>query len=208
MKKTYLLGILVFLALGAYLTFSGVKESSYVETKPDKLFLDLIENTRYFTADEVAQMIISQDPSIQLIDVRDERYFNKFSLNGAINIPLKDFLNPDNLAYLDQDIYNTILFSNGSSDADVAWMLANRMGYENIFVMRGGMNNWVDQILQPSENSVIWDRVNDQLYQYRRGASLYFGGSSVEQSGDSDTKVKAKKPATRRKKKEVEGGCG
>jgi rhodanese-related sulfurtransferase len=208
MKKTYLLGVLVFLALGAYLTFSGVKESSYVETKPDKLFLDLIENTRYFTADEVAQMIISQDPSIQLIDVRDERYFNKFSLNGAINIPLKDFLNPDNLAYLDQDIYNTILFSNGSSDADVAWMLATRMGYENIFVMRGGMNNWVDQILQPSENSVIWDRVNDQLYQYRRGASLYFGGSSIDQGNDSETKVKAKKPAVRRKKKEVEGGCG
>jgi len=209
MKKKYLIGILVFLAIGVYLALSGVKESDYVEVKPDKLFLDLVENTRYFSADEVAQMIISQDPSIQLIDVRTEKFYNKFTLNGAINIPLKDFLNPDNLAYLDQDVYNTILFSNGSSDADVAWQLATRMGYQNVFVMRGGMNNWVDQILQPTEHSVIWDRVNDQLYQYRKGASLYFGGKADDiSSGDSDVKKKPKKPAVRRKKKEVEGGCG
>jgi len=208
MKKQYLLGILAFLVLGFYLTFSSVKQSSYIETKPDKLFLDLIENTRYYSVDEVAQMIIAQDPSIQLIDVRNERYFNKFSLSGAMNIPLKDFLNPDNLAYLDQDIYKTILFSNGSSDADVAWILATRLGYSNVFVMKGGMNTWVENILQPSENSVVWDRVNDQLYQYRRGASLYFGGKAEDAGSASDVKVKAKKPAVKRKKKEVEGGCG
>ena len=207
MKKKYLVGIVVFLTLGLYLALSGVKESTYVETKPDKLFLDLIENTRYFTVDEVAQMIIAQDPSIQLIDVRDARYYNKFSLSGAINIPLKDFLNEENLAYLDQDIYKTILFSNGSSDADVAWMLATRMGYPNVFVMKGGMNTWVDDILQPAQNEVVWDGVNDQLYQYRKGASLFFGGKSVDQGSD-EVKVKAKKPAKRRKKKEVEGGCG
>jgi rhodanese-related sulfurtransferase len=207
MNKKYIIGVVIFLVFGLYLALSSVKQSEYVEVKPDKLFLDLIENTRYFSVDEVAQMIISQDPSIQLIDVRDEKLFNKFTLNGAINIPLKDLLKEDNLAYLDQDIYKTILFSNGNSDADVAWMLATRMGYQNVFVMQGGLNNWVDHILQPQENSVIWDRVNDQLYQYRKGASLYFGGKSIEPSDDG-AKVKAKKPAVRRKKKEVEGGCG
>ena len=207
MNKKYIIGVVIFLVFGLYLALSSVKQSEYVEVKPDKLFLDLIENTRYYSVDEVAQMIISQDPSIQLIDVRDEKLFNKFTLNGAINIPLKDLLKEDNLAYLDQDIYKTILFSNGNSDADVAWMLATRIGYENVFVMQGGLNNWVDHILQPKENSVIWDKVNDQLYQYRKGASLYFGGKSVEPS-DEGVKVKSKKPAVRRKKKEVEGGCG
>ncbi len=207
MKKKYILGIAVFLALGAYIAFSGVKESEYLETKPDKLFLDLIETTRYFTVEEVAQLIISQDPSIQLIDVRTEEYYKKFSLNGAMNIPLKDFLNPDNLLYLDQDVYKTILFSNGSSDADIAWILATRMGYKNVYVMQGGLNRWVEDILQPKENSIIWDRVDDQLYQYRKGASIYFGGEAVDVE-EADERTKAKKPIIRRKKKEVEGGCG
>lgn len=207
MKKKYIIGIAVFIVLGAYIAFSGVKESDYLETKPDKLFLDLIETTRYFTVEEVAQLIISQDPSIQLIDVRDEEYYKKFSLNGAMNIPLKEFLNPDNLLYLDQDVYKTILFSNGSSDADVAWILANRMGYENVYVMQGGLNRWVEDILQPKENSIIWDRVDDQLYQYRKGASIYFGGEAVDVEV-ADERTKAKIPVKRRKKKEVEGGCG
>ncbi len=206
MKKEYLIGIVVFLVLGVYIAFSGVKESTYLEKNPDQLYLDLIETTRYFTVEEVAQMIISQDPSIQLIDVRSEKYYTKFSLNGAINIPLKDILNPDNLAYLDQDVYNTILFSNGSGDADVAWMLTTRMGYQNVFVMKGGMNSWVEDILRPEDNSVIWDRVDDQLYQYRKGASIYFGGKVVGED-EAAVKVKAKKPVLRRKKKEVEGGC-
>lgn len=207
MKKQYILGILIFLTLGAFIAFSGVKTRDYVETNPDQLFLDLIESTRYFTVEEVAQMIIAEDPSILLIDVRSEEYYHKFSLNGALNIPLKNLFNEENLGYLDQDVYKTIFFSNGSSDADVAWIISNRMGFKNTFVMLGGLNTWVDNILEPHDNSVIWDKVNDQMYQYRRGASIYFGG---EDDGVQDSDGEAKRPKAapiKRKKKEVEGGC-
>ncbi|OYT16048.1 MAG: hypothetical protein B7C24_09825 [Bacteroidetes bacterium 4572_77] len=206
MKKKYIIGIIVFLALGAFIALSEVKENSFEETKPDKLFLDLIETTRYFSVEEVAQLIISQDPSILLIDVRPKEYYEKFSLNGAMNIPIQHFLEADNLAYLDQDVYKVILFSNGSSDADIAWMLATRMGYTNVYVMQGGLNTWVEDILQPKDKSIIWDRVDDQLYQYRRGASIYFGGKAVDTDA-AEERAKPKKPVIRRKKKEVEGGC-
>ena len=108
MKKKHIIGVAVFLFLGAYIAFTGVKEYTMEETKPDKLFLDLIETTRYYSVEKVAELIISQDPSIQLIDVRPEEYYKKFSLNGAINIPIKDFMKPENLVYLDQDVYKTI----------------------------------------------------------------------------------------------------
>lgn len=206
MKKQYLVGILVFLVLGIYVSVTGIKNQEYKETNPDQLFLDLIESTRYFTVEEVAQMIISQDPSIQLIDVRDSVYYHKFTLNGAINIPLKDILDPDNRVYLDQNVYKTIFFSNGSSDADIAWMISNRMGLKNTYVMLGGLNTWVDHILEPQDHSVIWDKVDDQMYQYRKGASIYFGGEAID-AEDASEKMKPKKPLIKRKKKEVEGGC-
>jgi rhodanese-related sulfurtransferase len=206
MKKQYLLGIVAFIVLALIVAVSGVNHRDYVEKNPDHLFLDLIESTRYFTVEEVAQMIISQDPSIQLIDLRDSVYYNKFSLNGAINIPLSKLFSPENKVYIDQDVYKTIFFSNGSSDADIAWMLSTRMGYKNVFVMQGGLNTWVDHILQPSDNSVIWDKVNDQLYQYRKGASIYFGGKSINED-EGSTAPKSKKPIMQGKKKEVSGGC-
>lgn len=207
MKKQYLAGMALFLGFGLFVAFSGVKSRDYVEIKPDQLFLDLIESTRYYTVEEVAQKIISQDPGIQLVDVRDSISYNKFTLSGAINIPLSQILDPKYRDYLDQEVYKTIFFSNGSSDADIAWMMCNRMGFKNAYVMLGGLNTWVEHILEPKDHSVIWDKVDDQMYQYRRGASIYFGGEQMDSEEDG-AKTKPEKPVIRRKKKEVEGGCG
>ena len=210
MNGKNIFAVVLLLVLGVFIAFTSVKQNSSNEISPDELHQKIIQKTRYFMPEEIAHMIISEDPSIQLIDVRDEKHFSKFTLKGAFNIPLKELLKEDNLAYLDQDVYKTILFSNGSTDADVAWLLATRQGYENIYVMKGGLNAWIEQILQPEEHSVIWDRIDDQMYQYRKGASQFFGGKSdnVTDDKDADAPKKQKKAPLKRKKKEVEGGCG
>jgi len=207
MNGKHLYGVVLLVILGVFIAFTSVKHSTDNEISPDELQKAMIEKTRYYSPEKVAQLIISQDPSLQLIDVRKGELYNRFTLKGAINIPLKDLLNQDNLDYLDQDIYKTVLFSNGTSDADVVWALATRLGYKNVYVMKGGLNAWIENILQPKENTVVWDRIDDQMYQYRRGASEYFGGKSSTPEGDA-TVSKPKKKVKRHKKKEVEGGCG
>jgi len=208
MNGKNLFGLVLLIILGLFIAFTTVKTTSSNEIAPDLLNKKIIQKTRYLTPEDVAGMIISGDPSLQLIDVRSDKYYSKFTLKGAINIPIQDFLNEDNLAYLDQDVYKTVLFSNGTSDADVAWILATRLGYENVYVMEGGLNRWVENILQPKDRSVIWDRIDDQVYQYRRGASQFFGGKSSAPEGDGNAVAKPKKAVKRHKKKEVEGGCG
>jgi len=208
MNNKNIFGIVLLLILGAFIAFTTVKTDEREQISPDQLHHKVIQKNRYFSPEEVANYIISGDPSIQLIDVRTPEFYNKFTLKGAINIPLKDLLKGEELSiYFDQDVYKTIIFSNGSSDADIAWMLATRLGYKNVYVMKGGLNAWVDQILQPKEHSVVWDRIDDEMYQYRRGASEYFGGKSSAPAGD-DAVAKPKKAIKKRKKKEVEGGCG
>jgi len=205
MNNKNIFGIVLLLILGAFIAFTSVKTDGRQEISPDELFHKTIQRNRYFAPEDVANYIISGDPSIQLIDVRVDKFYSKFTLKGAINIPLKDILKQENLDYFDQDVYKTIIFSNGTSDADVAWMLVTRLGYKNVYVMEGGLNAWVDQILQPKDHSVVWDRIDDEMYQYRKGASEYFGGSKSTSNSD-DTK-KPKKAIKKRKKKEVEGGC-
>lgn len=207
MKGNSLFGVIVLIVLGVFIAFSSVKKEEQEQISPDKLYNKVIQKTRFYTPDEVAKLIISKDPSLLLIDVRSKKFYNKFTLFGAINIPLKDILKPENLNYFDQDVFKTILFSNGTSDAEVAWILTNRLGYNNIYVMKGGLNSWVENILKPKNNSLVWDRINDEMYQYRKGASQYFGGDANTASENQETSA-PKKPVIKHKKKEVEGGCG
>ncbi len=199
--------ILVGLFIGAFWLLFTTDDNQRKNLAPDNLYQKIVENTRYFLPEEIAHKIISKDPSIQLIDVREDIFYNKFTLMGAINIPLKDILKQENQDYFDQDIYQTVLFSNGTSDADVAWQIMTRLGYKNVYVMEGGLNAWVEEILDPKEHSVVWDRIDNEMYQYRKGASQFFGGESDNPSGD-DAVATPKKKVKKRKKKEVEGGCG
>ena len=61
----------------------------------DQLLAEISTGTQFVSPDEVAGKIISKDPSIQLIDVRNPRDFDMFSLPGAVNVPLQDILSPE-----------------------------------------------------------------------------------------------------------------
>ena len=202
-RKT--LSATVLIATGVFLAFTGL----YVpkeEIAPENLVRTLERNENYYSVDKVAEQLISKDPLLQLVDVRSEEEFNKFSLPGAINVPLAKILDEESQDYVNQEVYNTVFYSNGTTDALVALMVVTRKGYKNNFVMRGGLNEWVEKILRPKHEG-NFDVESDELYQFRKGAQAYFGGGSAAAVVDASA-PKPKKKAVKRKKKAVSGGCG
>ena len=104
-------------------------------TKPFKLTAnELLEEvksgTQFIYPDQVAEMVISKDPTLQIVDVRNADEFEKYSLPNAINIPLADILNPEWEDYIDQDVKFNVFYSNGTNDANEAWMITRQLGYE------------------------------------------------------------------------------
>ena len=180
--------------------------------KAKYLLYELNRKGRYVTTDELAKALMIKDPSILLIDVRDKEEYDKYTLDGAINIPVDSILNEKYLGYLDQDIYKTILFSNGTSAADEAWMIMKSNGYEGNYVLRGGLNEWFNTIIDPKKPDVTAGLKDREVYEFRRGASLFFTGVSPNGIGGvAKPKAKPKAaavPVVKRKKKEVSGGCG
>ncbi len=180
--------------------------------KQDYLFYQLNQTGRYISTDELAKKMITKDPTLMLIDVRSKKDYDHFTLPGALNIPLDSILNKQYIDYLDQDVYNTVLFSNGSSIADQAWMILKSNGYNGNYVLKGGLNKWFKTIIDPEKPSPEADIVERERYEFRKGASLFFTGvSSSGVGGVSDSKPKPKAaaaPMVKRKKKEVSGGCG
>ena len=179
--------------------------------KPHYLFYQLNHKGRYISTDELAKKIMTKDPTLMLIDVRNKKDYDHFTLPGAMNIPLDSILNTKYVDYLDQDVYQTVLFSNGSSTADQAWMILKSNGYEGNYVLKGGLNNWFKTIIDPEKPLPEANIVDRESYEFRKGASLFFTGVSSKGVGgatDAKPKPKAIAPVVKRKKKEVSGGCG
>ena len=117
------------------------------KTKPYKLTAEELlgevnTRTQYVTPDAVADMIIKKDPSLRLIDVRSQDEFEKFSLPGAINIPVTDLLSDQYTDIINQDIKMNIFYSNGTLTSNEAWMITRQLGFSNNFVLEGGLNYW------------------------------------------------------------------
>ncbi len=211
-KRYYFISGLAIL-LGFILLFLPFKQNRN-ELSPENLLLKITNNDRFYTTDDVARLIISGDPSIQLIDVRSPEEYAKFRLPGAINIPLANILDKgeegdlDWEGYLNQDIKTNIFYSNGSIYANQAWMLTERLNFPNNYLMKGGLNRWVETIMRPKKplNSESVD--NWKQYTFRKAASMYFGGGSTVSSSSSDSNTAA--PVVKKKKKKKkseEGGC-
>ena len=182
------------------------------KTKPykltaDELLSEVNTRTQYITSEVVADMIIKKDPSLRLIDVRSKDDFEKFSLPGAINIPVTDLLSDQYADILNQDVKMNIFYSNGTITANEAWMITRQLGFKNNYVLEGGLNYWFETILNPQKPATTSPDEEFARYDFRLSAGKALGGGAVMavQNSSSSSSKPAIQPAA--KKKKASGGC-
>jgi sulfur-carrier protein adenylyltransferase/sulfurtransferase len=180
-------------------------------TKYAKLLQDVNTKTAYISTDEIVDLIVNKDPSIQLIDVRNQSEFEKFHLPNALNIPLTDLYNEKWDEIFLQDVKKNVFYSNGTVDANSAWMLLKLKGIENIFVMKGGANYWYETQLKPIKPSDLSDNEEMTKYDFRLATSQFLTGagqtaSPAEAAGDK-AKTAPSAGGAKPKKKRAGGGC-
>lgn len=197
----------VFIPLG--IIIAAIPENT---TKPFKLtaeeLLDEVKDgTQFVSTDELADMLVQKDPSLQLIDVRSQAEFEKYSLPGAINIPLTQILSDEYEEYIDQGVKMNVFYSNGNLKANEAWMLTRQLGYENNFVMQGGLNYWAETILNPQAPKSVMADDEIAKYDFRKGASAALGGGNAVVTNTNTVKKPKPTIKKRKKKKRAAGGC-
>lgn len=204
-----LLLALIIVPLG--LVIAAVPEN---KTRPfrltaQELLVETAGRTQFISPETVAEMIVRKDPSLRLIDVRSPEEFEKYSLPGAINIPLPDLLSDEYADILDQDIMMNVFYSNGSLQANEAWMITRQLGYRNNFVLEGGLNYWYEAILNPQKPSALSPDEEFLKYDLRKGAGMALGGGSAVQPAGNTAEKNPSKPAVKpvAKKKKAAGGC-
>lgn len=175
----------------------------------EQLLSEANSKTQFITADAVADMIVKKDPSLRLIDVRSQDEFEKFSLPGAVNIPVTDLLSGQYTDILNQNAKMNVFYSNGTVASNEAWMVTRQLGYENNYVLEGGLNYWFDAILNPRVPASTSSDEEFAKYDFRKSAGLALGGGAVAMQPGQDQVSNSPKPAIKPagKKKKAAGGC-
>ena len=206
MNRNYLFLTILMLVLAIGTFFINKDDEFKNQIKPEALLQAITQPSRYVTTDQVAKRIIEKDPTLELIDVRLSSEYNKFTLSDAINVPLKDILTDEGQNNLGIEDMNVVFFSNDDIMADQAWVISKRLGYKNIYVLKGGLNCWIETIINPVIPDESAPGTEFDTYHFRKAASLYFTGGDNTAQPSTATKAKVK---VRRKKKEkaASGGC-
>lgn len=146
-RPSYVLpAFLLFLLAAIYLVLPSERHSTLKELSPKQLLAEMQDPSRFVDAEEVSYRIMQQDNSVVLIDVRQPENFQQFALPGAINIPAVTILDRNWKQLLKNKDKQLIFYGFGDSAAELAWSTARRAGYENIFIMEGGLNKMFDYI--------------------------------------------------------------
>ena len=191
------------IGIGIILAFLPYNPSQTFRLKPTDLIEKSLSEDIYFTVDQIARFVNSEDSTVQLIDVRSSKEFNDSNIPGSINIPLVDLLNPDWEGWINQNKQKIIYYGNGDRAANMAWTIVTGLGYKNSFIMKGGLNEWYKTVmLTRFEGQTISAREN-ALFENRYKARRLF--NEINSLPDS---LKTKfLEAKRLKRERLDGGC-
>lgn len=151
------------------------------------------------TSDELAFRIIDNDPRIQIIDVRLPEQFDNLTLPGAVNIQPEQILQKEFSDILGQRHKKKIFLANDERGGIQAASLALEGGYENIFMLKGGMDEFTSSILTYAAPSTLTTQGEIDTDRFRSKARVAVAALIKE------AKSSAVKPAKLVKK--VAGGC-
>jgi rhodanese-related sulfurtransferase len=204
MAKRYIFLALILLLAAFGLTRLPDRLDDF-QISPEDLLVRINDPAKFQTPHQIAKRLIERDPSLFLVDVRNVEQYEDYSLPGAVNISGDVITAPEWFDYINQEGMDIVFYSNGDVYADQAWMLFAQQGVEQIYVLKGGMNEWFKTIIQPippdeSAPSEAFDQ-----YAFELAASIYFGGTSAGTAPQST--IKKEVVVRKKEKKATEGGC-
>jgi rhodanese-related sulfurtransferase len=144
-------------ALGGAASLAGSPYAAHHGAIDVEALSRAVANERdHVTAIELAEWIKERRPDLRVVDVRTREEFEAFHIPTAERIAI-DSLAGSTLR--PRDI--VVLYSEGGAHAAQAWVFLRALGYQKVYFLRGGIYDWVDQIVSPEKASEM---------------SRYFGG--------------------------------
>jgi rhodanese-related sulfurtransferase len=164
---------LVVLAMGLVIL---PKKSDRKEVEPKILLGSIAEKSRYLTVDQVTHRIIENDPTLLLIDLRPAEQSKIFALPGAVNIQVDSLLTKSTLELFSQPGKDKVFYASDDLDSEKAWLICTRYSMNRLYVMKGGLNEWISTFMKDQPASATASTADLDLLSFRNAARQYFTG--------------------------------
>jgi rhodanese-related sulfurtransferase len=181
-------------------------EVSYTRSADETLGV-IISSEDVISPEEMIQIMQQTDSRYFLVDVRNPVEFHKSHIGQAVNIPVQDILNRQNLktfTKLSKDGVTIVLVGKDQLEANGAWLILKQTGYDNVRVMPGGYDYYADKGISNNSFTEIPANVAEKARCDFKAVLSSFG------SVNSSVVTKTPEPVNiikKEKKSATEGGC-
>ena len=184
-----LLGVVfVFLPSRQTHLIEKVKDASYIASHSVKMMLP----------DELAYRIIDKENSVQIVDMRLPEQFAALALPGSVNLQMKDLFGRELTPIISDRHVVKVVIGQNEDDSRTAALLLQELGYENVAMLQGGLDNFQHTILIP-KNENTGSRWDTDVNTFRAKASAAISQMIAD--------AKNEKPKTAKPQKKIQGGC-
>lgn len=175
---------LIAALLGIIALFIGnPNNKNTIKVNAKELALSTIKDQDEISVLQLAKWIIEDRADFTLVDLRDEKLFNEYSIPNSVNIPIENLLDSDLMKN-----EKIVLFGDDDITSAQAWFILKSANYKNVYILKGGLNEWKDKILYPkfSENASEEEK---NTFEKVKQISLHFGGAPQIISGTTTTNI-------------------
>lgn len=137
----------------------------------DRLASMIAREEDHVTAVELGEWLRDGRPGLRVVDVRAKADFDEYHIPRAENVPLPSI---GKTAFKDDE--TLVLYSDGGAHAAQAWIMLRSLGFTNVYFLRGGLGEWLDDVMTPMMPA---DATPAERDAFRKIADLsaYFGGT-------------------------------
>lgn len=194
---------IVLLSLGIILALLPLTGSRSLSVRPDRLLAEALDEKSWFTVDQVARFVATEDTSVQLIDLRSPEEFSSLNIPGSVNIPYDRFIEIAPGTVSGGSNMKNILYSNGDFDSNNAFVIARGLKIKNVYVMKGGLNEWFNIVMNSRFSGDRISARENALFENRRRAGNMF----TEINSLPDSLKRKYFEARHVSAKKLDGGC-
>ena len=212
MKLLPKIGAVVLIVFAGTLALTGSPQKRTPVSFTEELADIVSSGDEMLSPLELADWMFSDLPDVTVVDVRTRKAYMEYAISGSINIPFRTLMTKDGLNQLPK--YDRIvLVCDGEIFSAKAWVVLRSKGYD-AYILKGGLNAWIDQILTPPEEGKQTSGNADYLTAAQKVRALrehLLGGGSGTLSEVPTSATPAPPPVAAPtappRKKKVAGGC-
>jgi len=167
------------------------RSSTFAETAAGQLHSEWKEETAMVSAEKATYDIMKGNGKVVYIDLRPYGQYDRFTLPGAISMAPEDVLSRQYRHFFRKDPRQKVFFSDGTAAAALAWTVARRAGYDNVYILEGGLNGMFDMIFADRAE----EENNDYMYGFSRrfvkeARQFFLEGGAAQAEPSRQTPVK------------------